>query len=521
MVPGTKQEKYGYVPGTWYHGTGIANGHGTCTYVGTWYQVPASDHLRTVIVKSGTKSKATSLPAFSIYSLPPVSHLLITIPYRLLNTGTWPLPRTMSPLPSYIPFQQNLTGMIHKVKFHSEAQANAIPMLQSHQSKCEADCQRSMEPKIAASGSDENRLPSFPRMLLDIIAQHPEQMQKLLLPSAPALNTPSQDAVAQTSSKADFLAFTAVLSAIVLIDHYKDHQPRVFIEGDGTFARNRGNSQNGHFDDASVDDCRSSLEHDDSFHSHERNVRESSYRRAASFTRGGSVRRFNSVRSFDSYDNQDFDFGAVIKIACLEDQVDDMEEEILELREEIKKHKYRTHHLVNELNLHKSVIFDLEDVYAELKVDLAAAQSALDDQVIATQEVLCKRDLQMLEVSLEINSLAKEKNAMAKQATRMQKMITRLEQSIDNKDQRYKKLVEELEQARDESRALTQQLDYFLQQQVHQEGEEQAYPQKDAPSPRNGLMLRWNRPGVIVDNLKGLRRRMNRTEMFQSQVAEQ
>jgi predicted nucleic acid-binding Zn-ribbon protein len=272
-----------------------------------------------------------------------------------------------------------------------------------------------------------------------------------------------------------FIAFTAAVAAMASIEQQHDIQlhQSLFDDCDSGALRTfcQGTQQSDDYSyysqDPSVDDADPFLKRRDSF-------RPSLPRRDTISKRGTCfrIRAFHgrqtsslSAATEDSYEtNNGFDFGADIKIASLEEQLDDQQEEIMELHEEIKKQKYLNHRLANDLNAVKSKLFWLENSYALLTVDLASAQSALDDQAVAAQATLAKADLQLLEVSLDLQNCVQERTSITKKMDKMQKQITRLEKSIEDKDVRYRKAVEEHEIDKDTLHGLCHERDRLMHQ---------------------------------------------------------
>lgn len=302
---------------------------------------------------------------------------------------------------------------------------------------------------------------NFNRMLFDMLVQHPEQMQRLLKP----FNQPTQLApVDQRDCGFDFLAFTAIVATMAFIEHQKDQQLSQChrLDSEVCLMQYRGESRDCVYysDDNSVEYDDRSYEQEEIDFSPRSCFRQVSNQRESSFCE--QKIRQHSQRSVDTFDdNYTFDFGADIKIAVLEDQLEDQEEEILDLQDEIKKLIYKAHHMANDLNAHKSAFFELEDKYAMLKVDLAAAQSALDDQKVATEEALVKTDLQLLEVSLELQHLLLEKTVTHEKISKMQKYIKRLERSVEAKDVRYQHVIETNEATKEELSVLLQDRDHL------------------------------------------------------------
>ena len=302
---------------------------------------------------------------------------------------------------------------------------------------------------------------NFHRMLLNMLVQHPEQMQRLLLHfNQPSLIAP----VDQHGSGFDFLAFTAIVATMALMEHQKDQHlsQGELLDTEVCLLQHRGDSRDSEYysEDNSVEFDDRSYEREENDVSPRSCFRQASNRRASSFCE--QKIRQQSQRSVDTFDdNNAFDFGADIKIAVLEDQLEDQDEEILELQDEMKKLIYKIHHMANDLNAHKSAFFELEDKYAMLKVDLAAAQSALDDQKVATEEALVKTDLQLLEVSLELQHVLLEKAATHEHMSKMQKIIVRLERSVEAKDLRYQNVIEANEATKEDLNALLQERDHL------------------------------------------------------------
>lgn len=319
----------------------------------------------------------------------------------------------------------------------------------------------------------------FHRMLLELILKYPKDAENTFSINSSKLKHSSTEVMAhEEDHNIAFLAFTAVIAVMAAIEEHQDIQQQQQPVDEFERRQSRTNSKYSQLtDDYSyywqnltiADDKDSSLKHGGL-------TRASPLRRDTLSKRGMLFRtralqehRISSLSltsaAEDSTEaNSAFDLSADIKIASLEEQLEDQEEEIMELQDEIKKQSLINRHLAKDLNDSKLKIFTMENNYALLTVKLAAAQSALDDQAAAARETLANTDLQLLEVSLDLQNSIKTKNATTTRLEAMQKVIARLEKSIEDKDNRYKKAVEAHEIDKEALFSLRRERDRLLHQ---------------------------------------------------------